>query len=147
MGAPTPGARGLPGVTVGGLLLFDVAWAQRAQGQAGALRPSPPAASRQGTAPPHGLSFVEHHALALPCPGLECGPFQTGRGQGGGGGCELAGGPTRAQRVFLTPRARCHGGTLATTPLRMDGALRQGGLLNETIELPFEFTGQLSRPA
>ena len=79
----------LPFVT---FLLFDLAVAQRACGQAIPLGAAPPAQPGQGEAPQDGFIFVEQNDLAPASPILQGGQCKRGIGESRRGGIEPSGG-------------------------------------------------------
>src|SRR4030095_10542950 len=92
----------LPFVT---FLLFDLALAQRACGQAIPLGAAPPAQPGQGKAPHDRFIFIEPDDLTSTCSVLEGGEIKSGRGEISRGGIELSSGTAVASRVFFkTPR-------------------------------------------
>jgi len=103
-GDATPVAVALPGLTFETLLGIDLALAQRTGGQAVALVASPPAASRQGKTPQHGLILVEQYDLTLTRPIFEGFEFKAAIGQVCRVGIEPAGRATGAQRVFFNAK-------------------------------------------
>ena len=141
------------------LFAFDLALAQRACGQAIALGAAPPAQPGQGKAPQDRFVFIEQDDLASASPVLQGREFERAIGEISRGGIEPAGGAAVAQRVFFKTQRTLsrpswtpvcwakHGGEFAATPLGMERAMLEGVLIDEAIEVVFEFAGDFGRSA
>jgi hypothetical protein len=95
-GDPAPPAVLLPRLAFETLLGVEWALGERADGQAVALRPSPPPASGQGKAPQPRLIVVEQNELPLTRPLFQGGPFKVAIGQVCRVGIEPTGGAAGA---------------------------------------------------
>jgi hypothetical protein len=98
---PAPGAMLRPDLPLERFLPFDEAGAQRAGGQAIALRAARPPAMEEGKTPHDRLICVEQDDLATPRLILQRSQVARALGELGGLGIEAARGTTIAQRVFF----------------------------------------------
>jgi hypothetical protein len=104
---PAPGALLQPDLTLAGFFPFDGAGAQRAGGQARALRAARPPSMQEGKTPHARLIRVEQDDLASTRPIVQSRQVDGALGEVCGLGIEAARGATVAQRIFFqTPRRR-----------------------------------------
>src|SRR5262249_21173600 len=102
---PAPGAIAVPRVPFEGLLASALTPAQRACGQAIALRFAPPACTRKGKAPQERFVRIEQDDLATAGLVLEGSKLKRGVGEIRRGGLQSAGGAVEAHGIFFnTPR-------------------------------------------
>jgi hypothetical protein len=80
---------------------FDVALAQRARGDAGALRGAPPARTGQGKAPEDGFVLIEQNDFTTASPVFEGGKFERAIGEISRGGIKATGGTIVAYMLFF----------------------------------------------
>ncbi len=152
-GDPTPGAILHPCVPFETLVPFDLTRTQRPCGQASALGFAPPARPGQGKTPEDGFIFIEHNDLTPTSPVLQGGKFERRPRQLSGGGSEPPGGTAGADGLFFshltdalaahlhTGLAGEHRGEFLTTPLGMAGAVLEGVLVDEPIEVVCQRAG------
>ena len=94
-----------PRLAFEGLLAFDLTLAQRAYGEAGALRFAPPARAGKGKTPEDRFVFIEHNDLTAARLVFEGGEFERAVGEISRGGIQSARGAVEAYCVFFkTPR-------------------------------------------
>ena len=102
---PAPGAMLRPDLAFERFFPFDMAGAQRAGGQAIALRAARPPAMEEGKTPHDSLIRVEQDDLAALRPILQSSQVDGAIGEVCGLGIEASRGTTVAQRIFFkTPR-------------------------------------------
>ena len=90
-----------PRLAFEGLLAFDLTLAQRARGEASALRFAPPTCTGQGKAPQDGFVFIEQNNLAPASPILQGGEVERGIREVCGGGIKAPGGTIVAYILFF----------------------------------------------
>src|SRR5215475_13255040 len=100
-GDAAPGAILHPRLTFEGLLAFDLALAQGADGEAHALGCAPPAGAGQGKAPQDGFVFIEQNDLTPTRLVLEGSKVERAIGEVGGGGIEATSGTIVAYVLFF----------------------------------------------
>src|SRR2546428_1115034 len=100
-GDTAPGAMAYPRLAFEGLLAFDLTLAQRACGEACALRFAPPARAGQGKAPEDRFVFIQQNDLATTGPVLEGGECERAVGEISRGGIQSAGGAVVAYVFFF----------------------------------------------
>src|SRR5215471_19081157 len=104
-GHAAPGAILEPCLPFEGLLAFDLALAQRADGEAIALGGAPPAGPGQGKTPEDGFICIEQNDLPTARLVFESSQFQRPIREVSGVGIQAPGGTVVAYRVFFnTPR-------------------------------------------
>jgi hypothetical protein len=108
-GDTTPCAVLQPRLTLATLLLFYLALAQRACGQAITLGAAPPAQPGQGKAPQDRFIFIEQDELTSTCSVLQSGEFKRAIGEISRGRIEPSRRTAVTSRVFLRHRGRVHG--------------------------------------
>src|SRR6266567_4703944 len=100
-GHTTPGAIVQPRLAFEGLLTFALTLAQRARGEASALRFAPPTCTGQGKAPQDSFVFIEQNNLAPASPVLQGGEVERGIREVCGGGLKAPGGTIGAYLLFF----------------------------------------------
>src|SRR5262252_3054265 len=100
-GDPAPGAILHPCLAFAGFRAFDLALAQRARGEARALRFAPPACPGQGKAPQDRFIFIEQDDLATAGPVLQRRQFDRSPRQFSRVGSEPSRGPAVAYIFFF----------------------------------------------
>jgi hypothetical protein len=90
-----------PRLAFEGLLAFDLTLAQRAYGEAGALRFAPPAGAGQRKAPQDRFVFIAQNDLATARLVCEGGEFERAVGEISRGGIKATGGAVVAQILFF----------------------------------------------
>src|SRR6266705_1574267 len=98
---PAPGAIAHPRLPFEGLLAFDLTLAQRARGEASALRFAPPTCTGQGKAPQDRFVFIEQNDLATAGPVLEGGEFERAIGEISRSGIKAPSGTIVAYVLFF----------------------------------------------